>query len=101
VEGQELCTQDKVLRIHDIEAQLQGPFEMISISIDTMFTNFRHHLNAFERQVHGLNQRSSSIRMQRTLIVTRQSIGWSGKHMTKHLRAHRTFQSVVQRQRAQ
>jgi hypothetical protein len=53
-EGQELCTREKVLPIRDIEARLHGPFEVISISMDTMLTDFRHHLNTFERQVHGL-----------------------------------------------
>lgn len=98
-EGRALCIREKVLRIRGIEERLRGPFDVIGTSIDTVLTNFRRQLNIFERRVHGSYTSQSTVRMRSALTKTRQSIGWSGKHMKEQLREHRSFQSALQRQR--
>jgi hypothetical protein len=90
-EAYDFCSDRGLLSMHGIERMLGGPFEVQSIPLHELLGNAQSKVQELDTQARGRNESRPSIRLRCALTEARQSVGWSGKNMAKHLREARNW----------
>jgi hypothetical protein len=96
-----LCDALDILQIDDIHRALGGPLKTNEIPIAQLMGNFRFHLQRLRHTLKQAYDRAPSIKVRCLLTRCRQTLGWSGKNMLKHLREAKNYKEalVAQHQR--
>ena len=100
VEGRELVSRLDLLRFKGLQTALEGTFGIHTITWSDFLSQCRLKIIHFSHVVHGTNAYAPSMKIRSALTFARQAIGWSGKHMERHLQEARGWQEAMQRQQA-
>ncbi|KAG0571277.1 hypothetical protein KC19_VG001200 [Ceratodon purpureus] len=98
-EAYNYCIIYDLLTIRGLEKMLGGPFNVRTIPVNEILTDFSNKLNRFARKVRGRDETRTTDQMLAALTEARQSIGWSGKNMDAQLKKARWWRGRHDRNR--